>query len=58
MSRIGEEEGEDSECWGKVRFSPALVVAARMVHRSASMFDNEVALTNEPESGLFESWRK
>jgi len=56
MSRIGEDEGcEESEFWTKVRFSSALVVAARMVYRGASMFDNGVALTNELVSGSFKS---
>jgi hypothetical protein len=37
MSRIGvEEEWEESGCWRKARFSSALVVAARMVHRGVT----------------------
>jgi len=50
MSRIGEEGGwEELECWGKASFSSALVVAARIVHLGAPVFDNEVSPLKELE---------
>jgi len=43
-----EEEWGESGCWGKERFSPALVVAARMVYRGTLMFDKSgIAPVNE-----------
>ena len=48
MSRIGVEKLEESECWRKARFSPAFIVAARMVYRGASVFgDDEIVPVDE-----------
>jgi len=42
MSRVGEEGGrEKPECWGKARFSAALVVAARIVYLGDPVFNND-----------------